>query len=217
MRQKNIKTTIEWSNHGVFFQKLGKGLSKKAQDFNQYVFNLPMSVNKGKMYGFLQNIADTYVKSDVSESVFKKEDNTMFDSSTPFIDVVLRHLKNIDQGGEVKAHWCYLDSEKKAVVHFVNKLGWYAEVYVLSDTEASYVHLFEDDFGHKAVIPVLFTKNILPMKEKASVTGGVFLHEYLPRQTVEILGKNGSAFNKKKSTARDDKGYRRKKDNKDNL
>ncbi|MBR5154289.1 MAG: hypothetical protein IKW58_01025 [Alphaproteobacteria bacterium] len=220
MRKKNIKTTLEWSlNCSKLFNSWGKGASKQAKNFNQFLFHHPLSIGKGKMYDFASNLADKCAQSNISEKVFQMEDKTMFDASTPFIDVVLRHIKAIEQGGEVKAHWCYLDTEKKAVVHFINKLGWYAEVYVLSDTEASYLHLFEDDMGHKVLIPVLFTKDIKKMKEKAAVEGGRFLHDYLPRTTVEFLGKNtSSGFKNKSANLSSQKVARpRSKDNKDML
>ncbi len=218
MKKENLKKTIQWSEVGLFFKNVGAGKAKHSENFVDYIFNTPSPA--GKLYDFLDKMANTYAKGERSEYVFEKEDDCLFDASmSSAIDIILRNLKEIDMGKDVKALWCYLDSEKKAVVHFINKKGWYAEAYFEVEQENSYLHLVEDEAGHKAFIPVLFTPNLSKYKDKVAVTGGVILQDYLPRHKFGILGKNTAAHNGKfdeKSSNKRSK-HQRKKDNRDSL
>ncbi|MBR5599224.1 MAG: hypothetical protein IKW39_04210 [Alphaproteobacteria bacterium] len=186
MKKRHVKTTTPWSEIGVFMKNIGAGKAKNSENFLEYVFNMPMSVTK--LYDYLSKAVAKYAKNDVSEYVFQNEDDALFDKSCSAIDIILRHLKELDLGTE-KVLWCYLDTDKKAVVHFINKKGWYAEVYFLSQMEASFIHLVEDEAGHKTFIPVLFTNNISKQKDKVGVTGGICLQDYLPRTKYDFLSK----------------------------
>ena len=218
MKKKNVKTTLNWVENGVYLTNIGASKAKKAKNFLTYVFDTPMKVSK--MYDFFVEATKKHPTKDASEPVFELEDKALFDASVASaIDIILRHLKHLDQGEENKAHWCYLDAEKKAVVHFINKSGWYAEAYFLGEMELSFLHLVEDDFGHKALVPVMFVKDISEYKAKVAVTGGVYLQEYLPRETFEFLGKNVAYNGKKGEMPANHKEKHRhpRRDKKDNL
>ena len=217
MKKTQIKKTLNWAEYGVYLRNIGTSKAKNSQNFLTYVFDTPMKISK--MYDFLNDASNKHPKDDCSEAVFRLEDKALFDSSAvTAIDVILRHLKNIADGTEAKAHWCYLDREKKAVIHFINKNGWYAEAYFEGDTEMSFVHMFEDELGCKMLIPVMFTKDITTFKGKVAVNGGVYLQEYLPRNSFDFLGKKTGVKVEKKNENHSTHGKRkRKKDNRDNL
>lgn len=186
MENKNVVTYLWSESKSVFTAILNRG--KKATNFNEFIFSYPLP--KDKLFSSLMRVSENYKLKDVTNVTILTEDSVLFDASVDSVlDIVVCHLHVLNTGGRVKGMWCYLDTEKKAVVHFINKKGWYAELFILCDEDFSALHLVNDD-NNKVFIPVTFKKDISQEKKMVSVSGGEILYRYLPRVTMEFLGKN---------------------------
>lgn len=193
--------TVMWSESKALFitlagKSLGKPKNGKPADFAEFIFSYPAVMQK-KMYNFLFETARRGNLRDVTNETLMAEDCCLLSIETATaIEIMLRHLKTLNAGGRLKSLWCYLDTEKKAVVHFVNKGGWYAEAFFAANEDFSALHLLSED-GMNHFIPVVFAKDISKEVQKAGVTGGVFLHDYLPRVKGDLLSKKSHKSGKK--------------------
>lgn len=212
MDEKIVKTVM-WSDAKALVtalasQNLGRANNKKPADFCEFVVAYPM-VSRKRMVDFLENVVLHKSLSDVTSMATVAEDSCLFSADTATaIEVVLRHLNKLNTGGKLQSLWGFLDDDKKAVIHFVNKGGWYAEAYFSSPTEFSVIHLMTSSQGEKFFIPVAFVKDLSKLAAKVSLTGNFCLHDYLPRTKFDFLSKGGkknsddfsSLSNEKKNT-----------------
>ncbi len=195
MEEKIVKT-VAWSDAKALVtalasQNLGRANNKKPADFCEFIVAYPMITRK-RMVDFLENIVLNKSLSDVTSMATVAEDSCLFSTETATaLEVVLRHLNKLNNGGKLQSLWGFLDDDKKAVIHFVNKGGWYAEAYFSSPTEFSVVHLMLSSQGEKFFIPVTFVKDLSKLAAKVSLTGNFCLHDYLPRTKFDFLSKGG--------------------------
>lgn len=194
MNEKIVKTVM-WSDAKALLsalasEKFGR-TNKKPADFCEFIVAYP-TVSKKRMVDFLENVVLNNKLSDVTSIATTAEDSCLFSAETATaIEVMLRHLNTLNTGGKLKSLWGFLDDDKKAVIHFVNKGGWYAEAYFSSPEDFSVVHLMVSNKGDKFFIPVTFARDLSKFISKASLTGGFCLHDYLPRVTGDLLSKGG--------------------------
>lgn len=149
------------------------------------------NVSKKAMMSFLKANLDKNCFLDVSKEVYQKENECLFmagkDHSSA-IEIILRYLRSSNSRINAEAVWCFLDFEKKAVVHFVNRDGWFAEVYFLSDVNFSAIHVLESE-SYSLFIPVVFTTDLSDVARNVSLRGDTFLQDYLPSETGDLLSK----------------------------
>ena len=215
MENKNVMTCLWSESKSVFTKVLNRG--KNANNFNEFIFSYPLP--KDRLFSELLRVCENYKINDVTNTTLLTEDCVLFDpTDISCIDIVFSNLNSLNSGGRVKGMWCYVDSDKKAVVHFVNKKGWYAELFIKCNEDFSALHLIKDE-DKKVFIPVTFKKDISQEVKMVSLSGGEFLHKYLPRVTLELLGKNspknkpGKKFHKTKRNEHTSNNYRDKDDN----
>lgn len=195
MNEKIVKT-VAWSDAKVLLaalasRNLGRANNKKPADFCEFIVAYP-TVSRKRMVEFLENVVLNKTLNDVTSMATTAEDSCLFSAETSTaIEVMLRHLNTLNTGGRLQSLWGFLDDDKKAVIHFVNKGGWYAEAYFYSPDEFSVVHLMTSSQGEKFFIPVAFTKDLSKFAAKVSLTGNFCLHDYLPRIKGDLLSKGG--------------------------
>ncbi len=214
---EEIVKTVKWSDAKELLaalanKNLGRAKNNKPADFNEFVTAYP-AVTQKRMFDFLENIVLRNSLNDVTSLAVIAEDSCLFSAeAVTAIDIVLRHLKTLNTGGKLKSLWGYLDTDKKAVIHFINKGGWYAEAYFSSSENFSVIHLLKTAEGQRHFIPVAFIKDMSKATAKVSLTGGFCLHDYLPRVKYDFLskggkqGKNGSKNGKSSRNGRDSSG-----------
>lgn len=215
MENKNVVTYLWSESKSVFTAILNRG--KRANNFNEFIFSYPLP--KDKLFFELMKVSENYKLNDATDVTLLTEDSVLFDATNDSaIDIVIRHLHTLNTGGKVQSMWCYLDSDKKAVVHFINKRGWYAEVFFLCNEDFSALHLI-DDPENKIFIPVVFKKDISQEVKMVSLSGGKVLYQYLPRVTMEFLGKNSTKKGKGKNFSKNKKvtHYQQGRDKQDHL
>lgn len=201
--EKKVVMTASWSESEAIFKNLTKGATKSATNFSELIFRCPLPFER--LYDVLEKGCLSKYVNDVTTLVTVAEDDVLFDcSSGSAIDIICRHLRTRNNGGDVSGHWCFLDTDRKAVVHFILKRGWYAEVYFVSDEESSALHITENEYG-KNIIAVNFKKCISNEIKKASLSGGICLQEYLPRITGDILGRSRGGGQKKDNSSKENK------------
>ena len=194
--EERILKTIMWSDaKGVVVslasKNLGRAQNDKPADFNEFIVSYP-AVSRQRMSDFLNRIVLRNALKDVTNQSTHAEDSCLLDASTATsVEIMLRHLQTLNTGGKIKSLWAFLDTEKKAVVHFVNKKGWYAEAYFSSPDEFSVLHLLEAPDGQKSFIPVTFTQDLSKLMSKVGRLGGFCLHDYFPRVKCDFLSKKG--------------------------
>lgn len=197
MERKEVMTASWFENEEVF-KKLSNGHTKDAKNFGEFVFKCPMPF--ARLYESLERTCRRSDVADITNIATISEDSVLFDCSCDgALDIIGRYLKILNTGGKVRSLWCFLDTERKAVVHFIMKRGWYAEAYFLSDEEFSALHITDDEYG-KNIIVANFSKNISSELKKASLNDCFYLQEYLPRTTGDILGR-ARGSNKKKNNS----------------
>lgn len=142
--------------------------------------------------------------ADVTDVTTLAEDSCLFSTSgdaASALNIVLTYLKALNTGGRIPALWCYLDDDKRAVVHFVNRKGYYAELYCLVPDFPSALHLIDDD-NRTFLVACVFTDQFsTDLIKKVDEAGGCCLHDYLPREKFALLSKSGRKNNGKKSYA----------------
>ena len=164
MNQEIVKT-VKWSDakellSALANKNLGRAKNNKPADFNEFVTAYP-TVTQKRMFDFLEGIVLRNSLSDVTSLAVIAEDSCLFSAeAVTAIDIVLRHLKTLNTGGKLKSLWGYLDTDKKAVIHFINKGGWYAEAYFSSSEDFSVIHLLKTAEGQKLFIPVAFIRDM---------------------------------------------------------
>ena len=125
MEEKIVKT-VAWSDAKALVtalasQNLGRANNKKPADFCEFIVAYPMITRK-RMVDFLENIVLNKSLSDVTSMATAAEDGCLFSTETATaLEVVLRHLNKLNNGGKLQSLWGFLDDDKKAVIHFVNK------------------------------------------------------------------------------------------------
>ena len=184
MESKNVVTYLWSENKSVFTSTFNRG--KSASNFSEFIFSYPLP--KDKLFSCLMRVVNLYNLNDVTNTVLLTEDSVLFDATAgSAIDIVIRYLHTLNTGGKVNSLWSYLDEDKKAVVHFINKKGWYAEVYFLCNEEFSALHLITNG-TENILIPVVFTADLSKEMKLASLSGGTCLQKYLPRVKGDFLG-----------------------------
>lgn len=175
-----------------------KNLSK-TENFAQFVFGHPLP--RKRMYDFLlKAVIRKSLEDATTEAVFS-EDACLFDATgLSSLDIICRHLRILDTGGKIGSVWCWLDEDKKAVVHFLQKGGWYAEAYFASNENFSVLHLLENG-EQKHFVPVVFTNNLQEVSAKVASMRGIYLHNYLPRVKYDLLSKSGKQSKKNFSSS----------------
>ena len=218
MEKTEIMTTL-WPETGVIFERTIFGISKNFGSFNELIFNIHKPVDA--IYSLLEKVCLSNRLTNATERAFKMEDLSSFTPSIANAVFAIRNcIDDFNRNDTHHANWFYLDRAKRAAVHFVNKKGWYAELYILSNIDLSILLVIEDDNG-KAFIPVTFSRDISEEFTKASIEGGKFLQEYPHRVFDGILGRhNVETVRRKKHdspTYPHSNPRKRRKDNGDNL
>ncbi len=194
MDNLNIQT-VQWSDSKALFitlasQCFGRAKNNKPADFNEFVAAYPMILKK-RMYAFLEDGIKRKGLQDITLQATTAEDKCLLSAeNATSIEVMLRYLNKLNAGEKIWSLWCYLDSERKAVVHFVNKGGWYAEAFFSCNEDFSVLHLIDSD-GEKTFIPAVFCKDISKYASKVILTGSHWLQDYLPRIKGDFLSKGG--------------------------
>ena len=193
MEKSSVMTSL-WSKSGLVFERTAFGARKDFKSFNELIFNLHHPVDY--IYNTLEKACLKASVVDDGGRILSLENASLLDPSfSTAIEIVRRHLKEINAGSKDFSFWCYLDEAKRACVHFINKKGWYAELFILSELEASVIHVIDDKDG-KLFIPVIFSKDISNEFKKVSIAGGRSLQHYAHRVSDGILRRR----------ARDSKG-----------
>lgn len=195
MDEKIVKT-VTWSDAKALLsalasKNLGRANNKKPADFCEFVVSYP-TVTRRRMVDFLENVVLNNQLSDVTSMATTAEDSCLFSAEhVTAIEVMLRHLNKLNTGGKLQSLWAFLDDDKKAIIHFINKGGWYVEAFFCSPEEFSVVHLMTSSRGEKFFIPVAFIKDLSKLAAKVSLTGNFCLQDYLPRTKFGFLSKGG--------------------------
>ena len=161
---------------------------KVGENFNEFIMSYVASASK--LFDVINKATSHSGITDFTEEVMKREDQWLFSpGSDTTIEIVLRHLNNLNNGdgNNSMPTWCFVDSGKKTVVHFVRKKEWYAEIFIFDHVESSYLHLISE--GGKNLISVTFTSEMAGPYSHVATAGGHFLRDYLPREKMDILGK----------------------------
>lgn len=198
--ETNVIKTLDWSECGVQLTALavktfGHPKRSTATDFAEFIRFF--AADHKLMAAFLEKNAKRHSFEDCSSIATISEDACLFSCKpASALEIIFRHLKTLNTGGRLPALWSFLDEDCKAVVHFVNRKGWYAEAFFSCDEDFSALHLLEGENGI-SFLPAVFAKDIAPY---ASLAEG-FLQTYLPRETFEFLSnKSGMKKKGKKST-----------------
>lgn len=195
-----IKTVI-WSDCNKVIvdeatRKLCNPWYEKIENFIDLVNAYPF-VSKERLGAFFDDEVPDVVFNDVTNEVIALEDGCLFDSGIDSsIDIILRHLRVLNTGEKLKSLWYYLDCEKKAVVHFVDKCGWYAEVYFSCNKDFSALHVIKEG-GSIEFIPIVFSTDMSDILHYVDKNGRHILHDYFPRDIANFIPKK--SFKKKSS------------------
>lgn len=200
----NIIKTIQWSDSketllSLAEKCLGKPPIGKLNDFVEFI-SAYQTVNRKQMTTFLDNVIRRNALNDVTKLAVISEDSCLFSYETDYptaLDIVFSGLRILNTGGVLPSLWCFLDCNKTAVVHFVNKSGWYAEVFFQCNEDFSVLHLVQDGFDTH-VVPVIFTTDFAKLAELPLQQEEHCLRQYLPRDLYSFLSKKGG---KKKAIA----------------
>ncbi len=193
----NIIKTILWSDSkeiviSLAEKSLGKPPKGKPNDFVEFISAYP-SVNCKQMISFLEKVIQRKKINDVTSVAVVSEDACLFSYEVDYptaLDIVFSGLRILNTGGVLPSLWCFLDCDKKAVVHFVNKSGWYAEVFFLCNEDFSVLHLVHDG-SNTHVVPVVFTTDLSTLSELSPQEEESCLRQYLPRDLYSFLSKKG--------------------------
>jgi len=197
-----IIKTLDWTDVSATLfqkyarlQKLGSATIAKPKNFVEFMASYPL-VSLKDMITFVEKV-DKHAKLkdvDVTNVATLTEDSCLFatngDSATA-LQIVMQYLKTLNTGGKVPALWCFLDDDKKVIVHFVNRKGYYAEIYCLTNENASALHLLTVN-EQKSLVPVIFTTAFDDdVLQHVNELGANCLHDYLPREKYDFLSKGG--------------------------
>lgn len=188
--EENVLKTLQWSECGELLTALAVknfGHPKKGSvsDFADFIRSF--AADRKQMAAFLDKNANRRSFEDCSSIATALEDACLFSCEpASALEIISRHLKILNTGGKLPALWCFLDEECKAVVHFVNRKGWYAEAFFDCNEDFSVLHLLKNE-KETSFLPVVFTKNIANYVSPAQG----FLQTYLPRDAFQFLSKKG--------------------------
>lgn len=166
---------------------------KTVENFVDF-FNYLKLVSKERICNFLKEeiLHPSYVDQ---SNVIGLENMCLFMGDiASSIDIVLDRLNTLNRDSMLDSLWCYIDCEKKAIVHFVRNDGWYAEIYFSCEKDFSALHFIYDD-NQAEFIPVIFSTDISKYLHNVDVNGGFFLHDYFPRDIANFIPKK--SFKKK--------------------
>ena len=197
-----IIKTIQWTAElpGIFalcarMSRLGKADNATPKNFVEFIASYSNCSDKDLLAFADRWLTNNRFKdADVTNYATFSEDRCLFRTHgyhAEALDIVLRYLNTLNEMNKVPALWAYLDQEEKAVVHFVKRQGYYAELYCQSADECSVLHLLKRN-GQKYFVPVVFS-SMLP-EEVISNTkscGSYHLQDYLPREKFDCLSKGG--------------------------
>lgn len=196
-----IIKTIDWSDNKALIlalaqRNLGTSKNKKADNFIDFLLSYPM-VSNSKKCAFLEKIVMRNDVNDVTNIVTVSEDACLFSAECSVVKIIAHYIEILNTGGKVPALWCYLDCEKKAVIHFVNKSGWYAELHCLCNETFSSLHLLKIN-GKKHILPVNFIDGTLSAVEKYVESEDICLQNYRPRELYDLLSNKSGTKKKNK-------------------
>ncbi len=187
MEKKEIMAA-SWPESGFIFERTILGASKNFTGFNELIFNIHKPTNV--VYGLLEKACLSNRVNDATERTMKMDDFSLFTPSiSNAIGIIRNCLEAFNKNDKPHANWFYLDRAKRAAVHFINKKGWYAELFVLSNFDLSILFVIDDEQG-QVFIPITFSKDISKEFTKVSIEGGKFLQEYPARTFDGILGRH---------------------------
>ena len=215
--EKKEFMTATWSETGFIFERSIFGVSKDFGSFNELIFNIHKPVDA--IYSLLEKACLNSRVVDATDRTLKMENSSIFAPSIISAISTLRDcVDDFNKNENHHANWFYLDRAKRAAVHFINKKGWYAELFILSNIELSLLFVI-DDVNGKTFIPVTLSKDISREFTMVSIEGGKFLQEYPARGFDGILGRHdGEAVRAKKhATYPHSNPRKRHKDNGDSL
>jgi len=201
----NVVKTIEWYQSEAILKtlalkNLGRPQKGKQADFAAFIRSYP-GTKLPKMAFFLGGFAKRRDVSDVTSLACISEDACLFSCGpASAVEIILRYLRILNTGGKVDALWCFLDEDKRAVVHFINQGGWYAEAFFLCNEGFSVLHLLEGD-GNMFFMPAVFAQNISEQVLMAEKAGGIVLQTYLPRELYDFLANKSGKKKKKLNTS----------------
>lgn len=169
---------------------LGKPKNSKPANFAEFVTAYP-SICYGRIRPFLEEVSLRKCISDITDIALVSEDACLF-STEPgsAMEIISGHLRILNSGGKLPSLWCYLDCDEKAIVHFVNKSGWYAEAFFSCNEDFSVMHLFNDGWANQ-FMPVVFTTELEKYKGLAIKEGGNCLRQYKACDLYSFLSKSG--------------------------
>ncbi|MCM1323439.1 MAG: hypothetical protein NC218_04695, partial [Acetobacter sp.] len=199
--------TIDWSECEVLLtalakESLGRPRKGKVNNFSDFI-RAYAAIDLKTMESFLRDNGRRLLWSDNTSVALISEDACLFSCEpASALEIVLRHLDTLNTGGKLPALWCFLDEEKRAVVHFVNHKGWYAEVYCSCSENFSVLHLIDDEV-RDVFVPVVFAEDISHFISLAEANGSYCLQKYLPRVTHDFLSNKSGKKKDKRSTSAD--------------
>lgn len=168
---------------------------KKVENFVEFISSYP-TITKKKICAFFNDVVMKPSLKDETEVVVASEDSCLcVKMIVSSVDIIVRYLNILNTGGKINSLWCYLDRDKEAVVHFVNKCGWYAEGYFSCSKNFSALHFIRED-SNAEFIPVVFSTDMSKVFQNVALNGGHFLQDYLPRDIGDFIPKNKSRGDK---------------------
>lgn len=215
----NFVKTLNWSDCKVGVTALAKAYwmpseVRKVKNFTEFIQSYS-KVSSKEMVAFLQDFSDKFHCVDDTSCAQNLENSCLFSCEpASALEIIVRYLEILNTGGKVPALWCFLDEEKKAVVHFVNNGGWYAEAFFDCHEAFSAVHLVKSK-ENTLLIPVVFTDNLVPYASFVEERD-CFLQKYLPHTLFDFLSKKSSLRGSQSSNTSDSCSYPRR-DNEDLL
>ena len=196
------KRTISFIETKEILKSLCSCKANVGGNFNEFIKNYISSASK--LFDVVDKATSHDGITDFSNEVVQRENQWLFTTGEEdALDIVVRQLNNLNNGDKSKPTWTFIDCGKKAVVHFIQKKEWYAEVYFFSHVESSYLHLVND--GSKKLVSVTFTSDMSNIYSHVATAGGYFLRDYLPREKMDILRKGGGRCKKTSSLAKQNK------------
>lgn len=199
----NVIKTLKWSECGALLTSLAREYlappeTSQVNDFAEFI-RAHSGTSCKQMDLFLQKHATKLLWDDHTLATRALEDACLFSTQpASALGIILRHLEILNTGGKVPALWCFLDDEQKAVIHFINNGGWYAEAFFDCPEDFSVLHLMKNDEA-VSFVPVVFTRNLASYACLAEADGAHFLQDYLPREVFQFLSNKSGK--KKTDTA----------------
>lgn len=194
MNDEIIKT-VKWSDAKELLVALASenfgSVDKQPADFNEFILAYP-TVSPKRIAALLREVITDEELADVTTETLSAENDCLFSASeSTSLEIVHRYLKTLNEGGKIRSLWGFLDTEKKAVIHFVNRGGWFAEAFFSCPDDFSVIHMLKTENNSFLFIPVTFTSDLNKLLSADSLTGNFCLQSYLPHITGDFLSKGG--------------------------